>query len=216
MLFFTQNLFLVVLLGALLLAPEMFSQSSTNQTVGLGAEFIRTRAVDKSVLVRAKAAFFFIVGMVAPVGVLLASLRSPDLRVAIYSRVIRLECLRCIPGSALVSDSGAHSNLVSIPLGNVLIAAWHAWQFLALAVAVQVFVYLIYPCKHRRFLFWAVIILVSLGPAIGSLLQGNTVPWDERLFFYFAAHQAVAWIAALGALVLGQAWCEHRYAQLEQ
>ena len=106
--------------------------------------------------------------------------------------------------------------MVLIPLGNVLIAAWYAWQFLALAAAVQVFVYLIYPFKHRRLLFWAVIILVSFGPAMGSMSQSNTEPWEERLFIYFAAHQAIYWIAALGALFLSQAWSERRYAQLEQ
>jgi hypothetical protein len=148
--------------------------------------------------------------------VLLASLRSPDLRVAIYPKAVRLECLRCIPGSTLVSDSGAHPNLVSIPLGNGLIAAWYAWVFLALAVAVQVFVYWIYPRKHRRLIFWAVIILVGLGPAIGSQFQGNSEPLEERLFIHFAANQAAWWAAGLGALVLGQVWCERRFAQLEQ
>ena len=211
----TQNLFLIVLLGALLLAPEIFTSASMSQAAGLGAEFIRTRAVDKSVLVRAKAAFFYYVAQVAPVGVLLYSLGSPDLRVTIYSKTVRLDCLQHIAGSALVADSGGRSNLVSIPLGNVLIATWRAWEFLALAVAVQVFVYLIYPYRCRRILFWALIILTSVGPVFGTLFQHNTVPWDERLFFSYAAHQALFWILAAGALVIGQIWCERRFAQLE-
>jgi len=41
------------------------------------------------------------------------------------------------------------------------------------------------------------------------------VPWNERLFFLFSANQIVSWILALGALILGQLWCERRFAQLE-
>ena len=215
LLIMTQNLFLVVLFGGLLIAPEMFAHASMNQTGGLGMEFFRTRAVDKAVLVRAKAAFFYILILFAPIALILYSLPSPDLRVIIYSKVVRLDCLRNVPGSSLVTGAGGHSNLVSIPSGNVLIAEWYAWKFLVLAAAVQVFVYWIYPSRYRRWFFFALIIAVSVLPLIDAFSQSDSVPWNERLFFLFSANQIVSWILALGALILGQLWCERRFAQLE-
>jgi hypothetical protein len=211
----TQNLFLVVLFGGLVIAPEIFAHASMNQPGGLGMEFFRTRAVDKAVLVRSKAAFFYIMILAAPIALILYLLPSPDLRVIIYSKAVRLECLRSVPGSSLVTGAGGHSNLVSIPSGNVLVAEWYAWKFLVLAAAVQVFVYWIYPSKYRRWFFFGLIIAVSVLPLIDALSQSDSVPWDERLFFLFSANQIVFWILALGAMVLGQLWCERRFAQLE-
>jgi hypothetical protein len=212
----TQNIFLVLLLGALILVPEIFTASSGGQAAGLGAEFIRTRAVDKSVLARSKAAFFYLVALIAPAAIVLYSLRHPDLQVVIHPKLAQLDCLSHVPGSALVAGRGGRQDLVSIPSGNVLIAAWHAWEFLALAILVQVFVYAIHPLKCRRYCFWAMILLVSLSPLLSTYSDGGSVPRDEHLFFCYAAHQPGFWILALAALFLGQVWCERRFAQLEQ
>jgi hypothetical protein len=216
MLMLTQNLFLVLLLGALILAPEIFTTASGSQAGGLGAEFIRTRAVDKSVLARSKAAFFYLVALIAPMAVVLYSLRRPDLHVMIYERLARLDCLSHVPGSALVIGRGGRSDVVSIPNGNVLIAAWRAWEFLALAIIVQVFVYAIYPFRYRRYYFWAFILLVSLSPMLSTYSRGGSVPWDQHLFFRYAAFQSGFWILALAALFLAQVWCERRFARLEE
>jgi hypothetical protein len=44
----------------------------------------------------------------------------------------------------------------------------------------------------------------------------DTLPSMEHLFFTFAAHQAVFWVLTALALILGQFWCERRFAGLEQ
>jgi hypothetical protein len=213
----TQNLFLVILLGALVLGPEIFTAAGTNQASGLGAEFMRTRAVDKDVLARAKAALFFATALIVPLAIVLYSLRSPDVKLVIYPKSVQLECLKCLPGSTLVADKYGRPNLVSIPYGNVLIASWRAWEVLALAILVQAFVYAIYPSRYRRYLLWALIALVTLAPMVGtySSIHGS-IPWDQRLFFSYGAHQLSYWVATLTALLLGQLWCERRFAGLEQ
>jgi len=212
----SQNLFLVLLLGALVLAPEIFTTSSGGQAGGLGAEFIRTRAVDKSILARSKSSFFYLLVLIAPMAVVLYSLRSPDLHVTIYERLARLDCLSHVPGSALVAGRGGRSDVVSIPNGNVLVAAWRAWEFLSLAILVQVFVYAIHPFKLRRYYFWAFILLVSLSPMLSTFSPGGSVPWDQHLFFRYAAYQSSFWILTLASLLLAQVWCERRFARLEQ
>jgi hypothetical protein len=212
----SQNLFLVVLFGALLIAPEVFTSCSAQQTTGLGPEFIRTRAVDKQVLVRARAAFFYAVLFAAPLGLILYSLWSPDLRVSIYSKVVRLDCLSHVPGSALVTDAREHANLVSIPSGRFLVAEWHAFGLVVLAAAVQVFVYWTYPSRFRKLLFWALIIGISAAPLADALWQRHSMPCSVRLFFLFAGHQALSWTLAAGILILGQLWSERLFARLEQ
>lgn len=215
LLMLTQNLFLVLLLGALILVPEIFTTSSGAQTGGLGTEFIMTRAVDRKIVARAKAALFFFVALVAPVAVVLYSLWRPDLHVVIYPKLAQLDGLRHIPGSSLVTDKGGRQGLVSIRSGYVLIAAWRVWVVLALALIVQAFVYLIHPFRHRRYFFWAMIFLVSFAPMLSTYATRGSMPWDEYLFFRFAAYQSSFWILTLAALIVCQLWCERRFGRLE-
>jgi len=216
LLLLTQNLFLVLLLGALVLVPEIFTTASGNQTGGLGAEFILTRAVDRYMLARAKAVFFYIAALVAPLAIVIYSLRRPDLHVSIYPKLVQLDCLSHVPGSALITGNGGRSDIVSIPSGNVLIATWRTWEILALAIIVQVFVYVIHPFKHRRYFFWALILIVSFAPMLSTYSKRGSIPWDEHAFFCYAANQSYFWILAVGALFVSQIWCERRFGRLEQ
>jgi hypothetical protein len=219
LLILTQNLFMVLLLGALVLAPEIFTTASNSQAGGLGSEFILTRAVDRKLLARAKAIFFYLIALVAPIALILYALmrQEPSLHAAIDSKAGRLDCLQHIAGSTLLKGRDGRADLVAIPSGNVLVATWRSWEFLVLAILVQVFVYAIHPLRYRRYCFWALILLVSLAPAFGTLSSyRGSIPWDEHFFFCYAANQSYFWIPAIAALFLGQAWCERRFARLEQ
>jgi len=212
-----QNLFLVAVLGALVVAPEIFSGGAAAANgYGLGIEFIRTRAVDKAVLARSRAACFFATALVAPLLIAAYALVHPDVQVSIYPSSVLRDCLRYVSGSTLVANGTRRTDLVSIPSGNVLIAAWHIWEFLVVACLVQALVYLLYPLKHRRSIFWISIAVVSLSPLLGLFGHYDTVPLYEALFFRFASHQALFWSGALVALIAGQAWSEWRFARLEQ
>jgi hypothetical protein len=59
------------------------------------------------------------------------------------------------------------------------------------------------------------LLLVSLAPML-STFQRSSMPWDEYLFFRFAAYQSSFWILALAAVIVGQLWCERRFVRLEQ
>lgn len=52
-------------------------------------------------------------------------------------------------------------------------------------------------------------------PVLSSFTNTRDVPWGVHLFFFYAARQALFWIPALVALVVGQLWSERRFAQLE-
>jgi hypothetical protein len=211
-----QNFFLIWLFGALLLAPDLFAASGASQTIGMGTEFIRTRAVDKVVLARAKTAFFLFVALVGPAAVLLASVGKPNLEVSVYGSVIQNDCLSHVPGSALVQNHGGGWNLISIPSGHVLLGTWHIWEFLLMAALIQLAVYAIYPFKHRKYVFWALFLAISFGPLLGFYQHHDSTPWDEHVFFLYAANQTIFWIVGITAAIAGQLWCERRFARLEQ
>jgi hypothetical protein len=211
-----QNFFLIWLFGALLLAPEIFSSVAGAQNIGMGAEFIRTRAVDKVIVARAKTAFFLFVALVGPAAVLLTSFGKPSLRVSVYGTEIQNDCLSHVAGSVLEPNRHGNPNLISIPSGHVLVGAWHLWEFLVMAAVIQLVVYAIYPCKSRRYIFWALFIGFSFAPLLGFYRNHSSTPFDEHLFFCYASNQVAFWSIGVAAAIAAQLWCERRFARLEQ
>jgi fermentation-respiration switch protein FrsA (DUF1100 family) len=91
-------------------------------------------------------------------------------------------------------------------------------MFAISALTVQVVLLLIYPLKHRTFVFYA-IFMGGIFVPLWITLHGSgkpTLPFTENLFFTFTAHQAAFWTLTALTLILGQFWCERRFASLEQ
>jgi hypothetical protein len=220
-LFMNQNIFFVGIFGVMVMAPERFQYGAAGVTAAYsGGEFLLTRAIDRFVLYRSKAALLFILVLLLPLISILISLGEPDLVVDEYSKVVRQECLAQVPGSALVPDSASKrpSTLVAIPRGNVLVAEWQFASFLITALALQLLILLLYPLKFAKWVFWAVFFGLVFVPSIYAIhtIGKNTPSTNERLFFWFAAHPALFWGGLAIAFVLCQLWCERRYAALEQ
>jgi len=91
-------------------------------------------------------------------------------------------------------------------------------MFLVALFAVQALILVLYPFKYRLWIFWSLLMSSIFVPLFIDLhhIRDQTPPHMESLFFLFAAHQAAFWILTALTLILGQLWCERRFAQLEQ
>jgi hypothetical protein len=216
-----QNLFFVAWIGFMLLDPEGFQPGGYAAIWPSGSEFLLTRAVDRRLVLRARSAFFLLLVLAIPLCAFLARLQSPRLIITEYNKIDHQQAMDRLPGSIPVPpDKNGISNEIMIPNGNILVDAWRIWLFLALAIASQVFILLMFPLKYRRYISWAVIMLIVLLPlgrlflTAGAHFEGPAS--NETLFFVFVAHQWLFWLAAILALPLSQLWCERRFSSLEQ
>lgn len=216
------NMFMVMALlpAMLLLTPEKFSVSGTQRGEN-GFQFLLTRAIDRHILYRSKAALLYLTALLLPVAFFLFSMINPDLQVALGSNISADLCLSHIYGSTLVT-SRQGQQLVFIPDGKLLTAGWHLWALLIALLAIQ----LVFLARFKSFIslkslpvvwklicigIWAVLIL-RFGDAFMETLHST----NNRLFFSFAAHPFLFWLFAVLVLIPGQLWCERRFTCLEQ
>jgi hypothetical protein len=219
----SQNLVFIGFLGLVTLAPEILYTSTSGAWAGYNSEFLLTRAVDRSIMARVKCGCFCLVAMTIPLGVLIYSLKSPDLQVDSYSKIEQQECIASISGSTTLKNHYGQSNILSIPTGNRILAAWHCWQVVTCAAVVQMVTFLVYPWPYRKYILWSLYGLGIFLPLVSIWLPSTkipssheTLPSGEHLFFIFAAHQLIFWGETLLFVLLAQLWCERRFAQLEQ
>jgi hypothetical protein len=219
-LFTNQNLFFVGIIASMILAPEKFQLGQANMFSNYyGSEFLLTRAIDRPVLYRARAAVLYFLVLVLPCIAVLNSLKAPDLVVSEYSKIVQSECLSHVPGSTLLPSKYKKSppSLVSIPRGNVLTAEWQFWVLLSVAISLQLSILILYPFKYGKVVFWIFYVALAFLPLLDLMYIGKDSPTlNEQLFFFFAAHQPLFWMATALVFVLTQLWCERRFARLEQ
>jgi hypothetical protein len=181
-----------------------------------GTEFLLTRAVDRAVLCRARAAYFFLVVLILPLGFYLYAFSQPTIEVREYGKTIQQECLNAFPGSSLVPVKRGTPDTILIPHGHQTFGQWRLWTFLVAALAVELFLYLIYRMKYRFYFFWAGFGAAVLLPLWGIFGESKgKIPWNEQLFFLFAVHP---WLFGVGTLALGaliQLWCERCFVRME-
>lgn len=159
-------------------------------------EFFLTRAIDRSILVRARSALFYLVVLTLPVFILLVFTATTTI------------------------GRFAGFTFVSFPYGTTLAVSWLLWALLSAALSIQLLIYLAYPMKYRRpFLLVAVTVLI-FSPLLWTtycVLHPAVWPSTHRtLFLCFVAYQPVFWIVTLGVLIAGQLWCERRFTNCEQ
>jgi len=91
--------------------------------------------------------------------------------------------------------------------GNLLVENWHLWFSLVIVIIVPMLLFISHPLKHP---------LVRLFAFVIPLVAGGDLSSRKAFFFFFVSHQALFWILTVPVLILGQLWCERRFAQLEQ
>ena len=213
-----QNLlvFFVGMLGVWALVPEMGLGASG--TWAAGSEFLLTRAVDRPVIYRARAALLYVAIFLVPLASLTNSLREPELKVMVIAKSAVQKCLASVPGSTRAPDpSGSKGSVITMPQGNVMVSLWRLWIFAVAGFGVQVLGALVYPLKHRAFIFSAVFLLCVFAPIFAEFQLPRADGAAHMVLFFcsFVAHQAAFWIVTALVLILGQLWCEHRFCRLD-
>jgi hypothetical protein len=214
-----QNLFFVGLLGVWVIAPEMNQVGATNSTWSPGTEFIITRAIDRPILYRARAALLYLLVLAMPLASLLHAVGKPDLKVTEFSAATRQECLSHVPGATLVPDpEGSKTPVISIPQGSLLVESWQFWQFVVVALGAQALLLSLYTLKHRVVIFYVLFMACIFAPLVFFVrsIGKHTPSLMMTLFFAFAAHPITFGALTVLALVVGELWCERRFASLEQ
>jgi hypothetical protein len=205
------------------LAPEIFQFGGAAAIYSSGTEFLTTRAVDRPLLYRSRAMFFYLLILTVPALLFLTALRNPSLQVGEYNKVSHDQILAQLAGSIPAPpDRHGRSTDITIPNGNILAEAWVFWMYLASAIGTQVLIFLIYPLKYRRTIFWTTYMgfiflpLFSSFSNLRNMGKPEKLPPAESFFFAFANHQVAVWMLTGLALILGQLWCERRFARMEQ
>ena len=219
-----QNLFMTAILGLWMLAPEMAQSRGTgNPSQFGGTEFILTRAVDRPVVYRARAACLYLLVFLIPLIACGHALTSPDLKISAGSKMEKAEVLRSVPAAREEPRTGRGAPAILLPRGNVLVEEWHFWMFALAAAIVQVILILLHPLRYRLFFFYAVFMTAIFVPLFGILFwnlrhigHDQLMSTNERLFFLFTRHPLPFWLLTAAAIILVQLWCELRFARQEQ
>jgi hypothetical protein len=218
------NLFFVGFLGVVLLAPEIFYNAAlgqSNQWAAYSSEFLLTRAVDRNLLARSKAVALYLLALIVPTLMFFISLRHPVLQITSFTKSEQQSCLTSIPGSILLKDKYGRSDLISIPGGDIFVAAWHVWMVLLAALIVQLLIAFIQPLRYRKYIFWGIFGFFIMAPLLNTLVRANHPgadysPWSESGFFFFAGHRDFAWSSLILLFLLTQRVWERRFAKFEQ
>ena len=91
--------------------------------------------------------------------------------------------------------------------GNLLVKSWHFWISVFAVIVTPILIYISHPLKHP---------ILRLFAVVGPLVVFGDLASSKAFFFFFVPHQALLWILTAIALILGQVWCERRFARLEQ
>jgi len=202
-------------IGVAILAPEAAWPGDSNLGLSNGLEFLLTRAVDRRLVLRARSVSYLLVILALPLAAYLVALKSPVLQIEEFDQAAYQEVFHRIPGSI----SAPKSDIIIIPNGNTLLESWRVWSSLCVAIGVQVFVYFIYPFKHRSYFVWGFFVAVLLVPITTILAYRNAgaiVSPSETLFLAFVARQPLFWLGTIAPLIYAQLWCENRFSRTEQ
>jgi len=218
-LIFNPTLFGFAIFGAMVLAPERFFQGGANAVTNYsGQEFILTRAIDRPVSYRAKAALLFLLVLSVPVLPLLRALPHPDVVIREYSQPTQQAALAAIPGSRLLvpDEKKAKPKLLAIPRGNILAAEWRILLPVMLVILLQIAIAVLYPLKQGRWIFWGLYVVSTFSPFLAISYPGREGPtMNEAAFFAFTSHQAAFLCLTALAFIVTQLWCERRFARME-
>jgi hypothetical protein len=211
-------IFFVGWFGVMILAPEILTPGGGTAKIGIGNDFLITRAVDKSLICRAKSMLFYGLVVIVPFSTLLLAARQPDLRLFEYSKISRIDILSHFPNAIQTGDPRSHHLL--IPFGQVWVAVWGIMVFLTTASVTQLIIWLIYRFRYRRSLLIICMFTFILLPLVrifshGAGLKGDQLSLNETFFLAFVSHPILYGVLLVIALITGQLWCERRFVRLE-
>ena len=231
-----ETLFIIMafMLAPQLLAPELSFIRSEMITRESGTEFLLTRAVDRTLILRVRSLLYYAVVLIIPLSLLFWSLTNPRLDLKESDAKIYQMMLHQVPGSTQVQrvsgvDVSGHritqsdrKELISIPYGKVMIASWRLWLLAFTIVCTQIFIFLICQFRFQKILYYGVgygLIFLPIPLMIFTdkmNFEFHSSLLSEIAFIHFAGHQLLCWLIAIAAMILGQLWCEKRFSRMEQ
>ena len=219
---YTQNYFFIVFIGINVVLPDTFKFGAKSLAWTTGSEFLLTRSVDRIIVYRVRAVFFYILVLLAPLVMLLLAFRSPDLTVNEYNGALRHAILVHVPGSASIPGKD-YQHLIQIPLGHVLIGIWCMVIAALITLVTQMILLVLWHIPYRTVVFFVVFGFLAFSPAFymfylaSSIRSGAKEKIDllDNAFVHFAQHPALYSLLAMVAIVVGQLWCERRFVKIE-
>ena len=205
--------------AAMIMAPDrlMFAGGGASMAQ-FGSEFVLTRAVDRPVVYRARAALLYVLLLVLPLLGLVHAAQHPDVVVREYTPKIQQQALALAPGSALLPPDSAHGkpSQIAIPRGQLLAAEYQLLTPLLLLCLMQIGVLLLHPLRYGKVIFWCLYVALAFAPFLSIPSAHSALPTlSERAFFLRAGHELVVLAATAVVFIATQLVCERWFARLE-
>jgi len=204
----TMLIMIPMMVAAFVFTPELWTgmtgatQQSQQNLQGCSLDFLLTRAVDRSVVFRARAALFWI--LVLLLAILLLALASwwpsVSIQVPLKPPGAGMVYLETMPGAA-VTKTTSFAETIFLPTGRLAIVGTLVLLSIACSAFWQGFVFAISGLKFKRWLFYAALIGMIGFPFL--MLRGRSRSL-EALVFLILKHPVAA-VGIVGVFVVA-AW----------
>lgn len=222
LIFFNQISWIPLILAAMVFLPEFFlggawTTAQTQQQVQtFGADFMLTRAVDRSCVFRTRGALFWCIIGIAVVSWIAVAAFTPAFTLELSSRSGAAQnadyYLRHLPGSFIEKTAQNGDITIKAPLGNLQIKVLMGAVALLVSAVWLVLLPLISRLSQRRWIYWGVFIAgVAVMPFISILGRSPLEP----VFVLGVANLSVIGVVAVVAAVGGQLLAERLLRSVE-
>lgn len=197
-----------MMIAAFLFTPEVWTGApgtglQTQQSLqGFSADFLLTRAVDRPVIFRARAALFWLlIAVPALILLALAAWKAPiSIEVPLQPPGVGAFYLEALPGASVTKTTKTTETITS-PAGRLAIVSAMGLLSLVTAAFWQGFVFAICRLKFKRWVFFACVILVIGSPFF--VIKGRS-HFLENLIFLILRHPVAA--VGLTVIFVAAAW----------
>jgi hypothetical protein len=222
LIFFNQLSWIPLILAAMVFLPEFFlggawTTAQTQQQVQtFGADFMLTRAVDRSCVFRTRGTLFWCIIGLAVVSWIIAAAFHPGFTLELSSRSGAVQnadyYLKHLPGSFIEKTAQNGDVTIKAPMGNLQLKALMGAVTLAVSALWLVVLPLISRLPQRRWIYWGVFIAgVAIMPFFSIALRSPLEP----AAVLGLANLPIVIVAALVATVFGQFLAERLLRSVE-
>ncbi len=173
LIFFNQLSWIPLMLAAMIFLPEFYlggawTTTQTQQQVqSFGADFILTRAVDRTSVFRARGALFWCIIGVAVLSWLAAAAFKPGFTLELSSRSGATQnaayYLQHLPGSFIAKTAQNGDVTINAPFGNLQLKLLMGATAILISTLWLILLPLISRLPHRRWIYWGIFIVGVFG-----------------------------------------------------
>lgn len=222
LIFFNQLSWIPLMLAAMIFLPEFFlggawTTAQTQQQVQtFGADFILTRAVDRTSVFRARGALFWCIIGVAVLSWIAVAAFTPGFTLELSSRSGAAQnaayYLQHLPGSFIEKTAQSGDVTIRAPFGNLQIKLLMGATALFMSMVWVILLPLVSRLPNRRLIYWGMFIVGILGLSFLPILGRS--PLEPVLVAGLAILPIVVVISLLG-IICGQLLAERLLRSVE-